>query len=73
MCWLLYTNFENKTQYRRAALFAKSQKKSQHKYVSKSLYGLETLPDINRLGGGGINKHIIGRILYLIGRILIAV
>ena len=52
MCWLLYTNFENKTQYRQAALFAKSQK-SQHKYVSKRLYGLEALPDINRLGGGG--------------------
>ena len=45
MYWLIYTNLQNKTQYRRAVLFTRSQK-GQHKYiVSKRLSGLETFPN----------------------------
>ena len=65
MYWILYTNLQNKTYYRRFTRFGRSQK-IQHKYiVSKSLSRLETFP--NNLyawdggGGGGWNKNVLGR------------
>ena len=45
MCWLLYTNLQNKTYYRRAVPFARSQKSHHKNIVSKSLSGLETFPN----------------------------
>ena len=36
MCSLLYTNLQNKTQYRGAVRFARSQK-SQHKYSHRNI------------------------------------
>ena len=44
MCWLLYTNLQNKTQYRRTVPFVRLQK-CQQKYIdSKGLSELETFP-----------------------------
>ena len=54
MCWLLYTNLQIKTHYRRVVPLARSQKK-QHKYiVSKSVCELENLG-----GWGEWNKNVL--------------
>ena len=54
MCWLLYTNLQIETHYRRLAPLARSQK-SQHKYIfPKILSELENLR-----GWGEWNKNVL--------------
>ena len=63
MCWLLYTNLQNKTHYRRVALL-QDRKKSAQVYRFKNLSGLETFPNNQQAGvGKGVgswNKNVLG-------------